>query len=207
MKSVDPVHSSLLHRIETRAARVGVIGLGYVGLPLAVTTAERGFPVTGFDVDPGKMALLDRGESYIGAVLPETLQRVTQAGKFAWTTDFSRLADCDVIVICVPTPLTRHREPDLSFIENTAEVIARHLKPRHAGGAGIDHIPRHHRRSSDADPVQKRAGGGGGVFRRLLARTGRPRQCAFPHRDHSESRRRRRSGQRAAGRGVLRGGG
>ena len=129
MKSVDPVHSSLLHRIETRAARVGVIGLGYVGLPLAVTTAERGFPVTGFDVDPGKMDLLDRGESYIGAVLPETLQRVTQAGKFAWTTDFSRLADCDVIVICVPTPLTRHREPDLSFIENTAEVIARHLKP------------------------------------------------------------------------------
>ena len=129
MNSGDSVHSRLLRRIETRAAAVGVIGLGYVGLPLAVTTAERGFPVTGFDVDPGKMALLDRGESYIGAVLPETLQRVTQAGKFAWTTDFSRLQACDVIVICVPTPLTRHREPDLSFIENTAEVISRNLKP------------------------------------------------------------------------------
>jgi UDP-N-acetyl-D-glucosamine dehydrogenase len=129
MNSVDRVHSGLLHQIETRAARVGVIGLGYVGLPLAVTTADRGFAVTGFDVDPGKMDYLDRGESYIGAVAPETLLRVTQAGKFDWTTDFSRLADCDVIVICVPTPLTRHREPDLSFIENTAEVIARHLKP------------------------------------------------------------------------------
>ena len=128
MNSVDRVHSSLLQQIETRAARVAVIGLGYVGLPLAVTTAERGFAVVGFDVDPGKMDFLDRGESYIGAVLPETLQRVTQAGKFAWTTDFTRLAGCDVIVICVPTPLTRHREPDLSFIENTAEVIARNLK-------------------------------------------------------------------------------
>ena len=129
MNSVDRLHIGLLHQIETRAARVGVIGLGYVGLPLAVTTAERGFAVLGFDVDPGKMEFLDRGESYIGAVLPETLLRVTEAGKFAWTTDFSRLAECDVIVICVPTPLTRHREPDLSFIENTAEVIARHLKP------------------------------------------------------------------------------
>ena len=128
MNSVDRVQSSLLHQIETRTARVGVIGLGYVGLPLAVTTAERGFPVTGFDVDPSKMAFLDRGESYIGAVLPETLERVIQSGKFGWTTDFSRLAACDVIVICVPTPLTRHREPDLSFIENTAEVIARNLK-------------------------------------------------------------------------------
>ena len=129
MNSVDRIHAGLLHQIETRSARVGVIGLGYVGLPLAVTTAERGFPVTGFDVDPSKMDFLDRGESYIGAVLPNTLQQVIRSGNFAWTTDFSRLADCDVIVICVPTPLTRHREPDLSFIENTAEVIARNLKP------------------------------------------------------------------------------
>ena len=129
MTPVDAKHSSLLSRIETKAARVGVIGLGYVGLPLAVTTADRGFTVTGFDIDPSKMVLLDRGESYIGAVSAENLHRVTQAGKFAWTTDFTGLARCDVIVICVPTPLTRHREPDLSFIENTAEVIARNLKP------------------------------------------------------------------------------
>ena len=121
-------HSGFLSQIESRTARVGVIGLGYVGLPLAVTAAERGFPVTGFDVDARKMELLDAGESYIGAVGAERLAGVKAQGNFGWTTDFARLNNCDVIIICVPTPLTRHREPNLSFIENTAQTIAAHLK-------------------------------------------------------------------------------
>ncbi len=125
---IESGHSGLLSQIESRTARVGVIGLGYVGLPLAVTAAERGFPVTGFDVDARKMELLDAGESYIGAVGAERLAGVKAQGNFGWTTDFARLNNCDVIIICVPTPLTRHREPDLSFIENTAQTIAAHLK-------------------------------------------------------------------------------
>ena len=116
---------SLRAKLLDRSAHVGVIGLGYVGLPLAVTAAKAGFPVTGFDVDPTKMTRLDAGESYIEAVEDSDLAEVQ--GRFDWSTDFSGLAGCDVIVICVPTPLTRQREPDLSYIEQTAETIAQHI--------------------------------------------------------------------------------
>jgi UDP-N-acetyl-D-glucosamine dehydrogenase len=119
--------TTLMTSIADRSARVGVIGLGYVGLPLAVTTAKAGFAVTGFDVDASKMTRLDAGGSYIEAVSETDLTDV--ADRFDWTTDFARLAEIDVIVICVPTPLTRQREPDLSFVEKTAETIARYLKP------------------------------------------------------------------------------
>lgn len=114
-------------KIADRTARVGVIGLGYVGLPLAVTAAKAGFAVTGFDIDPSKCARLDKGQSYIDAVTDEDLARV--AGTFDWTGDFTRLAQADIIVICVPTPLTRQREPDLSFVEDTARTIAAHMTP------------------------------------------------------------------------------
>ena len=119
----------LLTAITGGTARVGVVGLGYVGLPLAVTAATRGFAVTGFDIDQGKIDRLDTGQSYIEAVSQEALDAVIAAGRFDWTTDFARLADCQVIVICVPTPLTRHREPDMSFVVGTAEKIAAHLAP------------------------------------------------------------------------------
>ena len=122
-------HPELLAAIQDRTARVGVIGLGYVGLPLAVTAAAQGFSVTGFDVDAGKAARLDKGESYIEAVTPGALGEVVGAGRFDWTTDFARLRECSVIVICVPTPLTRHREPDLSFVEATARTIVEHMSP------------------------------------------------------------------------------
>ncbi len=115
--------------IASRTARIGVIGLGYVGLPLAVTAAQRGFPVTGFDIDSAKMALLDRRQSYIEAVSDASLAAVSAAGHFAWTTDFARLAAMDAILVCVPTPLTRHREPDLSFVRATAQDIAAHATP------------------------------------------------------------------------------
>ena len=108
----DP-HASLRAAIVGRTARVGVIGLGYVGLPLAMAIAKGGFAVTGFDIDPGKIVSLDAGRSYIAAVTDAALGVQTAAGRFGSTTDFTRLGLCDVIVICVPTPLTRHREPDL----------------------------------------------------------------------------------------------
>ena len=118
---------SLHDRISDCSARVGVVGLGYVGLPLAVTAAQRGFAVTGFDIDATKMDQLDAGTSYIGAVSDADLAEVR--GRFDWTTDFSRLSDCQAILICVPTPLTRQREPDLSFVEATTRQIAEHIRP------------------------------------------------------------------------------
>ncbi len=123
---MDP-HASLLSLIEARRARVGVIGLGYVGLPLAVAVARAGFAVTGFDIDPPKIVKLAACESYIEAVSDAALREVCD--RLTATDDFSRLGGCDVIVICVPTPLTRHREPDLSFVVNTCRDIAATLRP------------------------------------------------------------------------------
>ncbi|MEZ5783130.1 MAG: nucleotide sugar dehydrogenase [Rhizobiaceae bacterium] len=110
-------------------ARVGIIGLGYVGLPLAMAMAGGSFPTRGFDIDPEKVEKLNAGASYIEAVSSETLSGALEEKRFRATADFSELAACDVVIICVPTPLTRHREPDLSFIETTARAIAEHLRP------------------------------------------------------------------------------
>ncbi|MDP9840344.1 UDP-N-acetyl-D-glucosamine dehydrogenase [Neorhizobium huautlense] len=121
--------STLLAAIQSRSARAGVIGLGYVGLPLAMTMARAGYRVTGFDIDPGKMVAIEAGKSYIEAVPDHILAGETAAGRFFATTDFSQLRDCDVIAICVPTPLTHHRDPDLSFVERTCEKIAETLRP------------------------------------------------------------------------------
>jgi UDP-N-acetyl-D-glucosamine dehydrogenase len=121
-------HDVLLEKISARSARVGVIGLGYVGLPLAITVAHGGFAVTGFDIDPGKIVMIDARKSYIEAVSDRVLSRHVEDGRFRATSDFSALADCDVIVICVPTPLTRHRDPDLSFVVRTSQSIARALR-------------------------------------------------------------------------------
>lgn len=116
----------LQSRIADRTARVGVIGLGYVGLPFAVTAAKAGFPITGFDIDQTKMDRLDTGTSYIEAVSDEALAAVAE--RFDWTTDFSGLAECDII-ICVPTPLMASRKPDFSFVEDTTRVIVEHITP------------------------------------------------------------------------------
>lgn len=122
-------YTRLLARLQDKSAAVGVIGLGYVGLPLSVTAAKRGLSVTGFDIDPGKIERLARCDSYIEAVSDADLTAVQAAGRTAWTADFTRLSAMDVIVICVPTPLTAHRDPDLSYVTNTAQVIARNLSP------------------------------------------------------------------------------
>jgi UDP-N-acetyl-D-glucosamine dehydrogenase len=119
----------LLEKIAARTARVGVIGLGYVGLPLALLFEEAGFPVVGFDVDPGKPEALRRGESYIRHIGRERVARAFRRGQIEATTDFARLGECDAIIVCVPTPLGRHREPDISYIRKTAEAIAGVLRP------------------------------------------------------------------------------
>ncbi|WP_296435366.1 NAD(P)-binding domain-containing protein, partial [Rhizobium sp. UBA1881] len=122
------VFDDLSNKIETRTARAGIIGLGYVGLPLAMAIARSGFAVTGFDVDPKKIVAIDARSSYIDAVTSADLQAQIDAGRFAATTEFAGLAECDVIVICVPTPLTKHRDPDLSFVEATSRTIGEHLR-------------------------------------------------------------------------------
>ncbi|SHJ89098.1 UDP-N-acetyl-D-glucosamine dehydrogenase [Ruegeria lacuscaerulensis ITI-1157] len=127
MNVEDTPTSKLMEAIETRTAKVGVIGLGYVGLPLSVTAALRGLDVIGFDIDDEKTTLLDKGQSYVAAVTRDMLEQAATSGKSTWTADFSRLSECDVIVICVPTPLTQHREPDLTFVEETAKTIARYM--------------------------------------------------------------------------------
>jgi len=116
-----------LANLHARSARIGVIGLGYVGLPLAVTAARNGFPVTGFDVDGSKISAIKSGKSYIGAVSNEDLASVVASDAFGATDDFQSLSECDAIIICVPTPLNRHREPDLSFVTDTTRVIAQHM--------------------------------------------------------------------------------
>jgi UDP-N-acetyl-D-glucosamine dehydrogenase len=118
----------LLKRIADKKARVGIIGLGYVGLPLARAFAAKGFPVLGFDVDPAKVTKLERGESYIGHIPPETVREMRQAG-FEATDRFDRLGEPDAVIVCVPTPLTEAREPDLTYIVRSAEAVAAKLRP------------------------------------------------------------------------------
>jgi UDP-N-acetyl-D-glucosamine dehydrogenase len=118
----------LLVRVEDRSARIGVIGQGYVGLPLALVFNEAGFPVTGFDLDKAKVESLMRGASYIKHIGQERVATAVTTGRFGATTDFDKLADCDAIFICVPTPLGHHREPDNSYIHSTAREIAKRLR-------------------------------------------------------------------------------
>lgn len=101
-------YDRLLNLISTRAAQVGVIGLGYVGLPLAVAIARAGFPVSGFDIEAQKVESLNNGQSYIEAVTSTALADQVASGRFRGTADFAELAVCDVIIICVPTPLTKN---------------------------------------------------------------------------------------------------
>jgi len=112
-----------LVRLQERSARIGVIGLGYVGLPLSLLLSEAGFKVTGFDNDAKKVDDLEAGCSYILRILPAEIAAARQHG-FSATTDFAGLSHQDAIILCVPTPLTGHREPDLSFVQNTARAVA-----------------------------------------------------------------------------------
>ena len=117
----------LYEKIKERKAKVGVIGLGYVGLPLAVEKAKAGYTVLGFDIQPKKVDMVNKGINYIGDVVDEELRDLVKSGKLSATTDFDRLAECDVVTICVPTPIDEHKVPNLSYVENSAREIAKRL--------------------------------------------------------------------------------
>jgi UDP-N-acetyl-D-glucosamine dehydrogenase len=121
--------SSFADRVKDRSAVIGVIGQGYVGLPLALVFSESGLPVVGFDVDAAKGATLNQGRSYIKHVGSSRVTAAVKSGRFSATDDFDRLRECDAIIICVPTPLGKHREPDNSYIHATTREIAKRLRP------------------------------------------------------------------------------
>ena len=124
--TTNPV-SELKSKIEQRQARIAIIGLGYVGLPLALLYTEEKFRVTGFDIDERKVTTLTQGGSYIVRILPAEIQQARSQG-FEATSDYARLGEMDAIIICVPTPLNEYHEPDLSYITDTAKAIAPHLR-------------------------------------------------------------------------------
>src|SRR2546423_7457129 len=123
------MHTTLLDRIHGRQARIGVIGLGYVGLPLAVEFARAGFDVTGFDVDQAKTSQINGRHSYIPDVAQKDLAAVVEAGKLRATSDMRELGAMDAIDICVPTPLRKTKDPDLSYVVLAVETVAATLRP------------------------------------------------------------------------------
>src|SRR5260370_20129591 len=126
-QSAARLKEEVVAKLQSRTATIGVIGLGYVGLPLALLFAEEGFTVTGFDVDHTKIGMLTSSRSYIVRI-PETEIALARGRGFQATTDFTKIAEMDAIVICVPTPLTEYREPDLSYITETVKSIAPHMR-------------------------------------------------------------------------------
>lgn len=124
----NTVAADLKRKIMAHTARVAVVGAGYVGLPLAVEKAKVGFPVIALDRNPKRVEQVNRGENYILDVKPEELTAVVRSGRLSATIDFETLATADVIIICVPTPLTVNREPDLQYVVNVTDEIARHLR-------------------------------------------------------------------------------
>lgn len=117
----------LLNKIENKEITVGVVGLGYVGLPLAVEKAKAGFKTIGFDVQKAKVDLVNAGSNYIGDIVDDDLKHIVESGMLRATNDFSFVRDVDFIAICVPTPLDEHQQPDISYVRSSAEEIAKHM--------------------------------------------------------------------------------
>src|SRR5437773_229649 len=127
--TMSSLAQGLLGKIQSRQAQVGVVGLGYVGLPLAVEFARAGFAVTGIDLDARKIAAISNGASYIPDVSGDDVAALVRAGRLSATTDFAGVANLDTINICVPTPLRKTKDPDMSYIVSAVEAIAERLHP------------------------------------------------------------------------------
>ena len=125
---LDTKCRELADRFRAKSASVGVVGLGYVGLPISLAAANAGLKVLGFDIDPSKPAVLHAGRSYLRHISAGLIGETIASGRFSATADFSRLGEPDAVLVCVPTPLTAHLDPDLSFVVSTAEAIARYLR-------------------------------------------------------------------------------
>ena len=121
------MHKQLLTRINQRTARVGVIGLGYVGLPLAIEWARANFMVTGIDIDPQRVAMCKEGQSWVSDISSDDLAVLVQKGRLTATTEPAALAELDAISICVPTPLNKTKDPDIGPVLNAVDAIAAHL--------------------------------------------------------------------------------
>ncbi len=128
-QTISQIAAEAQERIKNRTARVGVIGLGYVGLPLVESFTAQGFPVIGFDVDQSKVDQLNQGTSYIAHIGDDRVQQWRDERSFQATADFGRLDEPDVLLICVPTPLSESRDPDLTYVQDTAQSIAKRLRP------------------------------------------------------------------------------
>ena len=202
-----PAHVQRLERaIDERTARVGVIGLGYVGLPLVELFAGRGFPVLGLDIDPAKVERLQAGQSYIGHIASERVAALRDGGQFEATADFSRLAEADAILICVPTPLGTHREPDLAAVLETGRTIGRHLRPGQLVVLESTTYP-----GTTRDVLRPELEAGGLARRprllpRLQPRARGPGQPQVLGGQHPQGRRRLGRAERRAGAAPLRGG-
>ena len=118
----------LLERIRNKNIKVGVVGLGYVGLPLAVEKAKAGFETIGFDIQASKVDAVNSGHNYIGDVVDSDLKKLVETGMLKATTDFSFVKETDFIAICVPTPLDVHQQPDISYVKSSTEAISKYLK-------------------------------------------------------------------------------
>ena len=180
----------LLQKIESKQATLGVIGLGYVGLPLAVEFARAGFDVIGFDVDAHKVAELMAGRSYIPDVPSDHLAEVVKSGKFKATTDSKALAAADIIDICVPTPLRKTKDPDMTYVVQAVETTARGPEEGPADHPGVDHLSGHDGRSRAAGAGGEGLHGGRGFLPGVLARARRSGQPPVPDQEHPEGRRR-----------------
>ena len=121
--------SDLKHRIEARDARIATLGLGYVGLPLALSVHDAGFPATGFDINADRVDAINRGERVISYFTPDRISGAVAGGRFSASADMARLAEMDAILICVPTPLSGDHQPDLTAVKKAGETIAAHLRP------------------------------------------------------------------------------
>ena len=121
--------NDIIQKINQKTAVIGIVGLGYVGLPLALEYATNGFKTIGFDIDERKIPILNSGKSYIKHIKADKIKKTVNNKKFIATADFTRLPEADAIIICVPTPLNEHREPDITYIENSGKVIAQYLRP------------------------------------------------------------------------------
>ncbi|MEO8723578.1 MAG: nucleotide sugar dehydrogenase, partial [Sphingobium sp.] len=123
------IFEQTLARLQDKSATIGIVGLGYVGLPLALACVKAGYTVIGFDINPGRVTAINAGEQVISYLDPAEMRSAIAAGKFEASADLARLGEADALSICVPTPLTRNRDPDLSYVVETTEMIAKTLRP------------------------------------------------------------------------------
>ena len=185
--------SSIASRLELfklfteKRATIAIVGLGYVGMPLALAVSAAGFRVIGFDIDPVKVDAINAGESYIKHIPGAKIAAAVRDNRLRATTNFSDLVLVNAIVICVPTPLTAHREPDLTYVVGTAQAIAPHVQQGQVIVLKFDDLAGHHSRGGEADSRRRWSQERTGFLPRLFAGARRSGQSKFFYPIDSES--------------------